>query len=144
MRSDKALDEARKYLLYVADALHSVAQSYSVEKQDKEVLQKFADDLFGYSKGLEQVKNRMLYGEQQKKKIAVTAELEGIYESQKRITEKAHSNLRIIKAVLKKAVEAGVERDIEETKARVAYYTKQNFIAEQLELKAKRDFEQGA
>jgi hypothetical protein len=144
MRSDKTLDEARKYLLYVADALQSVAQSYSIEKQDKEVLQKFADDLFGYSKGLEQLKNRMVYGEQQKKKVAVTAELEGIYESQKRNTEKARNNLRIIRAVWKKAVDSGVERDIEEARARMLYYKKQNFIAEQLELKAKRDFEQGA
>lgn len=144
MRNNQTLEEARKYLLYVADALHATAQSYSTDREDREVLNKFASDLFEYSNGLEQLKNNIIAKEQIKRKVQITAELEDAYEAQKKITAKAVNNLRIVKSILEKAKKSGVEKDIEEAKRRVDYYTKQHTLAGQLELNAKRAFEQGA
>lgn len=144
MKTNQTLDEARKYLLYVSDALNSVAQAYSTDREDRTVLQKFAADLFEYSNGLEQLKTNIIAKEQTKKKVQIVAELESTYENQKRITIKATTNLRIIKAVLEKAKKSGVEKDIEEAKRRVAYYIQQHTLATQLEMNAKRDLEQGA
>ena len=144
MKANQTIDEARKYLLYVSDALHAVAESYSVDKEDRITLDKFAADLFQYSNGLEQLKNGMVSKEQLKKKAALTAELESIYEGHKRVAVKAKTNLNIVKAMLKKAEEAKIAADIEEAKKRVKYYTEQNNIAVQNELIAKREFEKGA
>jgi hypothetical protein len=141
MRNNQTLEEARKYLLYVSDALNSVAQAYSTDKEDRTVLQKFAADLFEYSNGLEQLKNNIIAKEQTKRKIQLSTDLESTYENQKRITAKTTNNLRIIKAVLEKAKKSGVEKDIEEAKRRVAYYTQQHTMATQLEMNAKRDLE---
>jgi predicted transcriptional regulator len=144
MKIHQTLDEARKYLLYVSDALNSVAQAYSTDKEDRTVLEKIASDIFDYSNGLDQLKNNIVSKEQTKRKLEVTADLESAYENQKRISAKATSNLRIIKAVLEKAKKSGIEKDIEEAKKRVAYYTQQHALATQLEMNAKRDLERGA
>jgi len=144
MKNNQALDEARKYLLYVSDALQAIASSYSTDKEDRTILNKFSSDLFEYSNGLEQLRNQITAKEQAKKKIKIVAELEYAYESQKRHTEKVRTDLRTVKALLKNAEKIGVEADIKEAKNRVVYYTNQFSIAEQNELKAKKEFEQGA
>ena len=144
MKPNQTLDEARKYLLYVSDALHAVAASHSVDRQEREIIEKYATDIFEYSNGLEKMKNHIISKEQSKKKLQVVAELEDIYAAHKKVAAKARENLRIVKARLKQAEEAGVLKDIEEAKVRVEYYSKQNLIAGQNELMAKRQLEQGA
>jgi|ERR1035437_479825 hypothetical protein len=144
MRTNQTLDEARKYLLYVSDALHAVAKAYSTDKHDREVLEKYATDLFDYSTGLEQLKLNITSREQSKKKLEMVAELESTYQSYKSINVKAQENLHIVKARLKQAIEAGIEKEIEEAKQRVEYYTKRHTTALYNEMVAKRDLELGA
>lgn len=144
MKTNQTIDEARKYLLYVSDALQAIASSYSTDKEDRNILNKFSSDLFEYSNGLEQLKNKITAKEQVKKKIQIVAELEYVYDTQKRNTEKVRTNLRTVKALLKNAEKSGNDIDIKEAKNRVAYYSNQYNIAEQNELKAKTDLERGA
>src|ERR1035437_1426086 len=127
MRTNQTLDEARKYLLYVSDALHAVAKAYSTDKHDREVLEKYATDLFDYSTGLEQLKLNITSREQSKKKLEMVADLESTYQSYKSINVKAQENLHIVKARLKQAIEAGIEKEIEEAKQRVEYYKERSF-----------------
>jgi hypothetical protein len=68
MKPINTLDEAYKYLLYIADALANVSSGYKIDKQDRVVLEKYANDLAEYAKGIEQVKNRILAKEEAKKK----------------------------------------------------------------------------
>lgn len=144
MKTHQTLDEARKYLLYVSDALHSVAQAYSTAKEDRSVLEKFASDIFDYSQGLDQLKTNIIAKEQTKKKLEIVAELEYTYQNRKKVTANAATNVRIIKSVLEKAKKLGIEKDIEEAKRRVVYYNQQYDLAMQLEAKAKKDLELGA
>jgi|SRR5579872_1369523 len=144
MKTHQTLDEARKYLLYVSEALHSVAQAYSTDKADRTTLEKFAADLYEYSNGLDQLKTNIVAKEQTKKKLEIVAELESTYQNRKKITANAATNVRIIKSVLEKAKKSGIEKDIEEAKRRVVYYNQQYDLALQLEAKAKKDFELGA
>jgi hypothetical protein len=75
MKSTKTLTEAHNYLVYIADALYSVSQQFSVDRSDRVMLEKFSQDLFAYSKSLEILKNNIFNKEQMKKK-----ELEEIQE----------------------------------------------------------------
>jgi hypothetical protein len=143
MKTNQILDEARKYLLYAADVLHSSSQNYSIEKQDRIVLEKYASDLFDYSKGIEQLKNHIIVGEQQKKKIQIVTELENTYDAHRRVADKVREDLRIVKATLKKAEESGNQADIEEMKKRLKYYSNQKLVAERNELNAKIEYEKG-
>ena len=68
MKPLSTLDEAHKYLLYVADALANVSNGYKINKQDRIVLEKYANDLAEYAKGIEQVKNNIVMKEEAKKK----------------------------------------------------------------------------
>jgi len=68
MKAIKTLDEAHKYLLYVADALYNVGSSFHIDKQDRVILEKCANDLAEYAKGIEQVKNNMVTKEEMRKK----------------------------------------------------------------------------
>lgn len=68
MKPLSTLDEAHKYLLYVADALANVSNGYKINKQDRIVLEKYANDLAEYAKGIEQVKNNIEMKEEAKKK----------------------------------------------------------------------------
>src|SRR5665213_3996609 len=95
MKINQTLTEARKYLLYISDALHATAQAYSTDKEDRTILEKYASDLFEYSNGLEQMKNNIVAKEQSKKKMQIVAELESTYETKKRITAKAANNLPV-------------------------------------------------
>lgn len=143
MKTNQTLDEASKYLLYISDALHGLAQGYSTDKQDRIALEKIVADLFDYSNGLQQLKTNIISREDTKRKVQIVADLQTTYEYQKRITAKATNNLRIIKAVLEKAKESGVKADIDEAKRRLAFYTQQHALAIQLELSAKNDLERG-
>jgi len=68
MKAIKTLDEAHKYLLYVADALYNVGSSFHIDKQDRVILEKCANDLAEYAKGIAQVKNNMVTKEEMRKK----------------------------------------------------------------------------
>lgn len=68
MKPLNTLDEAYKYLLYIADALANVSNGYKIDKQDRIVLEKYANDLAEYAKGIEQVKNNIEMKEEAKKK----------------------------------------------------------------------------
>jgi hypothetical protein len=68
MKPIKTLDEAHKYLLYIADALWNVGSTFHIDKQDKVALEKYANDLAEYAKGIEQVKKNMLMREETKRK----------------------------------------------------------------------------
>jgi hypothetical protein len=68
MKPQQTLDEAHKYLLYIADALWNVGSTFHIDKQDKVVLEKYANDLAEYAKGIEQVKNNMVMKDETRKK----------------------------------------------------------------------------
>ena len=68
MKPQQTLDEAHKYLLYIADALWNVGSTFHIDKQDKVVLEKCANDLAEYAKGIEQVKRNMVMKEELKRK----------------------------------------------------------------------------
>lgn len=67
MKPIQSLNEAHKYLLYIADALANVSNGYKIDKQDRIVLEKYANDLAEYAKGIEQVKNNIEMKEEAKK-----------------------------------------------------------------------------
>lgn len=67
MKPEKTLDEAHQYLLYIADALWNVGSSFHIDKQDKVILEKCANDLAEYAKVVDQVKSRMRAKEQMRK-----------------------------------------------------------------------------
>ena len=68
MKPLSTLDEAHKYLFYIADALYNVSSSYRIEKVDKVVLEKYANGLAEYAKGIEKLKNNMEMKEEIKRK----------------------------------------------------------------------------
>ena len=68
MKPTPILNEAHKYLLYIADALANISNGYKIDKQDRIVLEKYANDLAEYAKGIEQVKNNIEMKEEAKKK----------------------------------------------------------------------------
>jgi hypothetical protein len=68
MRPIQTLEEAHNYLIYIADALYALSKKYSVDKMDRVVLEKYAEGIIDYSKGLEQLKVSMEMKEQKKKK----------------------------------------------------------------------------
>jgi hypothetical protein len=67
MRHNKTLDEARKYLLYVSDALNGVAGSYSIGKKERDIVAKYAADLYDYAKGLERLNDSISARQQEEK-----------------------------------------------------------------------------
>jgi len=67
MKPIATLDEAHKYLLYIADALYNVSSTFHIDKQDKVILEKCANDLAEYAKVVDQVKSRMRAKEQMRK-----------------------------------------------------------------------------
>ncbi len=142
MRTNQILDEARKYLYYVSDALNGAAQSHSIGRKEREIVAKYAADMIEYAKGLEQLKNHITSQEQ--KRIQIKADLEVRHEAHKKVLTQAVQNLRIVKSRLSEIKKSGTDKEIEEAKARLDYYTKQHLIARQNEFIAKRDFEQGA
>ncbi len=68
MKPNKTLSEAHNYLVYVAEALESVSNQFNIDRNDKISLKKCAEDLYEYSKVVEQLKQRMEAKEQAKKK----------------------------------------------------------------------------
>jgi hypothetical protein len=54
MKPNQTLDEAHKYLLYIAEALYNVGSTFHIDKQDKVVLEKYVNDLAEYAKGTEE------------------------------------------------------------------------------------------
>ncbi len=144
MKPNQILDEAKKYLLYVSDALGSASQSYSIGRDEKEIMAKYSADILEYAKGLDNLKAHITAKEQAQKKEQILSTLEARYEAHKTVAVRAKKNLQIVEGQLKEMKKAGTEQQIEEVKARVDYYAKQNKIAQQNELIAKRDFEQGA
>lgn len=68
MKPNKTLSEAHNYLVYIAEALNSVSKQFSVDREDKISLQKCAEDLYEYSKEVEQLKNNIEEKEKMKKK----------------------------------------------------------------------------
>lgn len=144
MKPNQILDEARKYLFYVSDALTGASQSHSIGRKEREVVAKYAADMLEYAKGLEQLKLHIVSQEQEQKRIQVKAELEARHIEHKKVLTRAEQNLRIVKARLAEIKKAGSEKEIKEAETRVEYYTKQHAIAKQNEFIAKRDFEQGA
>lgn len=144
MRPNQILDEARKYLFYVSDALTGASQSHSLDKKDRDLVAKYAADMREYAKGLEQLKNHIVSKEQEQKRIQIKADLKLRHEEHQRVLTKAEQNLRIVKNRLAELKKSGSEKDIEEAKTRVEYYTKQHLIAKQNEFIAKNDAERGA
>lgn len=68
MKPNQTLDEAHKYLLYIAEALYNVGSTFHIDKQDKVVLEKYVNDLAEYAKGIEQIKKNMVMKEEMRKK----------------------------------------------------------------------------
>ena len=145
MRPIQTIDEAKKYLSYVADALAGVASSYGVDKHDRETLEKFAGDMLEYLKALEQFKLNLSAKEQAKRRIQVNAELEQVYDNCKRVTKNAQENVRITDLRLKEVEKDGTKKDIDEYKRRLAFYMREYLVAQRNEALAKRAMnEQGA
>ncbi len=143
MKSNQILDEARKYLLYVSDALSAVAKTYSTDRHDRQVLAQYAEELVSYADNLQRISNNVVTTNKEKQKQQVVAELEYVYTVRKNAAVKAKKDVEVVKSILKKAQVAGVEKDIEEAKLRVEYYIKRANVAQQNEIVAKREFEQG-
>jgi hypothetical protein len=141
MKPNQILDEAKKYLLYVSDALGSASQSYSIGKQERDVIAKYSADIQAYAKGLEDLTTRIVAKEKAEKKIQVLAVLENRYTAYKSVAVRAKKNLQIVENQLKEMKKAGTEQQIQEVKARVDYYIKQNKVAQENELIAKRDLD---
>jgi|SRR6185295_12161584 len=144
MRPNQILDEARKYLFYVSDALNGASQSNSIGRKEREIVAKYAADMIEYAKGLEQLKNHIVSQEQAEKRIQIKADLEARHLEHKKVLTRAEQNLRIVKNRLAEIKKSGSDKEIEEAKTRVDYYTKQHLIAKQNESIAKSDFERGA
>lgn len=68
MKPNQTLSEAHNYLVYIADALFNTSRSFSMDKQDRISLEKYAEDILAYSKGLEKLMKNMEVKEQMKKK----------------------------------------------------------------------------
>ncbi len=144
MKPNQILDEARKYLFYISEALNGVSQSHAIDKKEREIVAKYAADMIEYAKGLDQLKQHITAREQEERRIQIKADLEVRHQEHKKVLVRAEQNLRIVKNRLIEIKKSGTEKEIEEAKARVDYYTKQHLIAKQNEFIAKRDFEQGA
>ena len=144
MKPNQIIDEARKYLFYVSEALNGASQSHSIGKKEREVVAKYAADMIEYAKGLEQLKIHITAQEQEQKRIQVKADLEVRHEEHKKVLARAEQNLKIVKSRLTEIKKSGSEKEIEEAQARVEYYTKQHLVAKQNESIAKNDFELGA
>ncbi len=144
MKPNQILDDARKYLFFISDALNGVSQSNTVGKQERDVMIKYAADMLEYANGIEKLKNHIISQEQAEKRLQIRADLEVRHTESKKVLIKAEQNLRIIKYRLTEIKKSGSEKEIEEAKTRVDYYTKQHLIAKQNEFTAKSDFERGA
>lgn len=144
MKPNQILDESRKYLFYISEMLNGMSQSNSIDKKEREIVAKYAADMIEYAKGLEQLRNHITAQEQAEKRLQVLAELEARHKEHKTILIRAEQNLRIVKNRLTEIKKSGSEKDVEEAKTRVDYYTKQHLIAKQNEYIAKNDFERGA
>lgn len=144
MKPNQIFDEARKYLFYVSDALNGASQSHSLGKKEREIVAKYAADMLEYAKGLEQLKNYVVSQELDQKRIQIKADLEERHQAHKKVLNRAEQNLRVVKNRLTEIKKSGSDKEIEEAKARVDYYTKQHLIAKQNESTAQNDFERGA
>jgi len=144
MRPKQILEESKKYLLFVSDALNGAAQSPSIGKAEREVFAKYAADMHEYAKGLDALKVHLTAQEDAEKRLQVKADLQARHEHHKQVLGIAERNLKTIKAHFADVKKSGTENQIEDAKLKVEYYTKQHAIAKQNEFIAKRDFEQGA
>lgn len=144
MKTNQILDEARKYLFYVSDALNGASQSNSIGRKERELVAKYAADMIEYAKGLEQLKNHIVSQEQAQKRIQIQADLEVRHQEYKKVLIRAEQNLNIVKNRLTEIKKSGSEKEIAEAKTRVEYYIKQHSIAKQNEFIAKSDVERGA
>ena len=142
MKPIQTLDEAYKYLLYIADALANVSGGYKIDKQDRAVLEKYANDLAEYAKGIEQVKNRILAREAQKEKVLQRASLEEQYFYHKRAAERSLLSVTIAKNNLKKIQKSGNEKEIEQQKEYIKKLSNLYFIAKQQEEAKKKEMEE--
>lgn len=68
MRPNKTLKEASQYLLYVAEALHSVSNQFRIDKSHKLLLENYAETLLKFSENIEKIKMDMDSKDQQRKK----------------------------------------------------------------------------
>lgn len=144
MQPNQILDEARKYLFFISDALNGASQSHAIGKQERDIMTKYAADMIEYAKGMEELKTHIVSQEQAAKRLQIRADLEVRHTETKKVLTRAEQNLRIVKYRLTEIKKSGSDREIEEAKTRVDYYTKQHLIAKQNEFTAKSDFERGA
>jgi hypothetical protein len=143
MKPINTLDEAHKYLSYIAETLYSVSRGFHIDKQDKTMLEKCANDLSEYSKGIEQLKNNMIMKEASvKKQQELKDDLEYKYLSQKRTTDRVLLSVTIAKNNLKKITKSGSQEEILKAKEYVKRLSKQYYIEKQQEEIMKREFDQ--
>lgn len=144
MKPKQIIEESKKYLSYISDALHGAAQSPSLGKAEREVFEKYSADMIEYAKGLEKLKLHLTAQEETAKRIQIKAELEERHAHHKKVLVIAEKNLKTIKEHFAEVKKSGSEKEIAEAQLKVDYYTKQHAIAAQNEFIAKRDFERGA
>ena len=142
MKPIQTLDEAHKYLLYIADALWNVGSSFHIEKQDKVLLEKCANDLAEYAKVVEQVKSNIIAGETKKEKVQQTAVLEERYSYHKRAAERSLLSVTIAVNNLKKIQKSGSEKEIADYKEYTKKLKDLYFTAKQNEEIAKKEMEE--
>lgn len=143
MKSIKVLEESNKYLISISDYIYRLSTQYSVDKNDRDLLEHYADDLMDIQKKLEVMKNNWMLKENSNNKIVeVSSELEYKYKTQKRITE----NKRIAEAVAKRKLDeikkSGTINEIDKAQDYVKELNWQYIVARQEEDKLKREFEQ--
>ena len=144
MHPKQILEESKKYLSFVSDALQGAAQSHMIGKAEREVFAKYAADMHEYIKGLEQLKIHLNAQEAAEKRLKIKADLQARHDHHLQVLGIAERNLKFVKGGLAGIKKSGTEKEIEEAQMRLDYYVKQHAVAKQNEFIAKRDFEQGA
>jgi hypothetical protein len=69
MRPIKVIDESSRYLISIADSIYRLGNQFSVDKNDRYLLEQYADELMGIQKKLESIKNNWLMKQQMEKEL---------------------------------------------------------------------------
>lgn len=68
MKINQTLNEVQKYLIYIADALYNLSESYRLDKTDRNLLAKYAEDIAVCEENIKHLKNSLIMKEEMKKK----------------------------------------------------------------------------
>jgi len=67
MRPIKVIDESSRYLIAIADSIYRLGNQFSVDKNDRYLLEQYADELMDIQRKLESIKNNWVMKQQMEK-----------------------------------------------------------------------------